>query len=90
MKKQMDIIALIRRLRAHGFALSMMFEKKTLTMISKKSKGKPFESEEEIVVKVESDLNMWGDKDMFTKQENTDIAKRELKEAIARRMSKPK
>jgi hypothetical protein len=27
MKKQMDIVQLIRRLRAHGFALSMLFEK---------------------------------------------------------------
>lgn len=45
MRKQMDIVKLIRRLRAHGFALSMMYEKETLKLISKKSKGKPFESD---------------------------------------------
>ena len=46
MKTQMDMVQLIRRLRAHGFALSMMFDQKTLGMISQKSKGKPCEPDE--------------------------------------------
>jgi len=45
MAKQMDIVKLIRRLRAHGFALSMFMEAETLKAISKKSKGLPAEVE---------------------------------------------
>jgi len=30
MKKEMDIVVLVRRIRAHGFALSMLFDPKTL------------------------------------------------------------
>jgi len=41
MKVQMDMVQLIRRLRAHGFALSMLFDAKTLKLISNKSKGRP-------------------------------------------------
>jgi len=43
MKEQMDMVQLIRRIRAHGFALSMLFDSKTLKLISAKSKGKPCE-----------------------------------------------
>lgn len=86
MKKQMDIVKLIRRLRAHGFALSMLFEKNTLSLISKKSKGKPFEEEQEPVEEVSSDNNMWGSHEMFTKKEKEEIVKKEMQQALKEKM----
>jgi len=76
MNKQMDIVTLIRRLRAHGFALSMMFEKETLKSISKKSKGKPFEMDE-VEEEVSSDNNLWGAQEMFSRAEKGKIAEQE-------------
>jgi len=78
MKKQMDIVKLIRRLRAHGFALSMMYEKETLRLISKKSKGKPFESDQEPEPVVSSDGNLWGTHEMFSRAEKEEIARQEI------------
>lgn len=78
MTKQMDIIQLIRRLRAHGFALSMMYEKSTLHKISQKSKGKPFESEDDTdKIIVDDTTNLWGAHEMFSKDEKKAIAKDE-------------
>ena len=82
----MDIVQLIRRLRAHGFALSMLFEKQTLSLISKKSKGKPFEEEVEPVEEVSSENNLWGSHDMFSKAEKEGIAKKELQNALKEKM----
>jgi len=45
MEKQMDIVALIRRIRAQGFALSSLFEQSDLKLFSKKAMRKPFESD---------------------------------------------
>jgi hypothetical protein len=53
-----------------------LFEKSLLKFISKKSKGKNFESAEEPVVVVDSDNNMWGDRDIFTLEEKIEIGKR--------------
>jgi hypothetical protein len=79
MAKQMDIVDLIRRIRAQGFAISSLFERSDLKIISRKAKGKPFESDEAPEVLVDSDINMWGDRDMFTKEEKEEIAKNKLK-----------
>jgi len=38
---QLDIVTQLRRLRAHGFALSMMFDKGILHICSDKAKTKP-------------------------------------------------
>lgn len=72
MEKQMDMVTLMRRLRAHGFALSMLFDKKTLKMISDKSVGKPCEPDPEVCT------NLWGTYDMFTGAEKGVIAEAEM------------
>jgi hypothetical protein len=56
----------------------MMFEKKTLSLISKKSKGKPFESEEQPEPE-SSDNNLWGTHEMFNKEQKALIAEHEAK-----------
>jgi hypothetical protein len=83
MKRQMDIVQLIRRLRAHGFALSMMYEKETLRAISKKAKGVPFESDPEPEKYMSSDGNLWGTHEMFSKDEKKKIAEQNIDVAEA-------
>lgn len=78
MERQMDIVQLIRRLRAHGFALSMMYEKNTLRAISKKSKGVPCKSESEPEEYFSSDGNLWGTHEMFSKDEKMLIAEKNI------------
>jgi len=71
MEKQMDMVTLMRRLRAHGFALSMLFDKKTLKLISDKSVGKSCEPDTVVCT------NLWGTYDMFTASEKGAIAEAE-------------
>lgn len=57
----------------------MMFEAKTLELISEKSKGKPFESEDHEDEDYHQEaVNLWGAHEMFTKLEKKRIAEEEL------------
>jgi hypothetical protein len=76
----MDMVQLIRRIRAHDLAFSMLFDSKALKMISRKSKGKTCEP---VVVENGDDSvdNLWGTNEMLKKQDKEEIAASELKGA---------
>jgi len=74
MKKEMDIVTLVRRIRAHGFALSMLFDPKTLKMISNKASRKPQAPLPETEGEGEKgEDNLWCTYSMFTEAEKRAI-----------------
>jgi hypothetical protein len=73
MKKEMDIVTLMRRVRALNLGMSILFEEKTLHMISAKGARKPSkpldESED-----VDEIANLWCTYSRFNEKEKNTIA----------------